>query len=802
MSSVNAVSRNALVLLCFIGGLLVPKSALAIIEIPEDYDHIQDGIHAAVPGDTILISPGTYIEEIEIQQKDLTLGSLFLTTGDTTFIRNTILDGDSTLHILTCYGPHTITISGLTFTNGYGQDAPTPNQWYGGAISVVDTTVLRIEYTRLESNYGHWCPGITAYDSCSVAVSNSSFQQNTSLENGKLIWNSQGELTSLYFCEFVDNDSRSGCLITLNSNKVVEIRNCMFQGNHNTRVYDSTQPMIIYATAEVTTLSECSFTNNYLSRHEGMIGFAQSDSLSISNCIIDSTYCDHALDESLINVAGNDIISLNNIWICDNYSIDGDGFGIGIYAMASQSLTADSIFIQNNYEEYEYDKIGMPGCRFYGEYNCHLSHIYITGNTTARSDLDEYPDEYASEYYVTQIRGRNLTLEHFEKAYNVNDFSQLGIGLSIHRSSSHQVAYLNNILIHDNIRNYTSPYDEFNGYGSGILTETPTWRKLEINNLRIYNQYNTLYGSAIRAQCDTVIIRNAHISDCGNNAITLSTECFYLDNLLVHDCWDIRGESSSHIVFGTLEDRAEIRNCSIVDSYADYGKSIYVGTWGLNEEQTALVANCIVENTCQDGEAIGYNPYYNMDFTIQYSNIDGGWEGEGNIDLDPMFADPENDDYTFLPNSPCIDAGNPDPQYNDPEDPNDPGFPLWPSQGTLRNDMGCYGGPGAIDLWEYQEDVPIGLQPAVQPATIELRQNYPNPFNPTTTIEFTLPYPQRIQLVVYNLLGQQIAILAEGPHQAGIHQATFDGSGLASGVYIYRLVAGNQMITKKMALVK
>ncbi len=199
---------------------------------------------------------------------------------------------------------------------------------------------------------------------------------------------------------------------------------------------------------------------------------------------------------------------------------------------------------------------------------------------------------------------------------------------------------------------------------------------------------------------------------------------------------------------------------------------------------------------------MGYWEDANIDFIVQYSNVDGGWEGEGNIDLDPMFTDPENDDYTFLPSSPCIDAGNPDPTYNDPEDPNDPGFPLWPSQGTLRNDMGCYGGPGAIDLWEYQEDVPFGPQPPVQPATFELQQNYPNPFNPTTTIEFTLQYPQDVQLIVYNLLGQRICLLAGGAHNSGQHQVYFDGSGLASGVYVYQLVVGGQVETRKMVLVR
>lgn len=83
-----------------------------------------------------------------------------------------------------------------------------------------------------------------------------------------------------------------------------------------------------------------------------------------------------------------------------------------------------------------------------------------------------------------------------------------------------------------------------------------------------------------------------------------------------------------------------------------------------------------------------------------------------------------------------------------------------------------------------------------------LHQNHPNPFNPTTTIEFTLLYPQYVQLTVYSIPGQQVTTLAAGPYAAGIHQVRFDGSTVASGVYVYRLVAGDQVETRKMVLVR
>ncbi len=86
--------------------------------------------------------------------------------------------------------------------------------------------------------------------------------------------------------------------------------------------------------------------------------------------------------------------------------------------------------------------------------------------------------------------------------------------------------------------------------------------------------------------------------------------------------------------------------------------------------------------------------------------------------------------------------------------------------------------------------------------SFELNQNYPNPFNPSTNISFDLPQSELVQLKVYNMLGQEVASLVDGRLNSGNHMVNFDASQLSSGVYIYRLVAGNHSITKKMMLIK
>jgi hypothetical protein len=108
-----------------------------------------------------------------------------------------------------------------------------------------------------------------------------------------------------------------------------------------------------------------------------------------------------------------------------------------------------------------------------------------------------------------------------------------------------------------------------------------------------------------------------------------------------------------------------------------------------------------------------------------------------------------------------------------------------------------------------QVDVLTSVEPPNVPPGFSLQQNYPNPFNPETRIRFSIPVGvqhaepiQRVQLKVYNLLGQEIATLVDEELSAGEHHVTFDASGLTSGVYLYQLRAGGLVQTRKLTVMK
>jgi hypothetical protein len=110
-------------------------------------------------------------------------------------------------------------------------------------------------------------------------------------------------------------------------------------------------------------------------------------------------------------------------------------------------------------------------------------------------------------------------------------------------------------------------------------------------------------------------------------------------------------------------------------------------------------------------------------------------------------------------------------------------------------------GPGSADSWNLDSWLD-GSAADNLPASVSLHANYPNPFNAETVISFDLPEAGQVSLEVYNLMGQKIATLIDGNMPAGQHSVTWDASQYSSGVYFYRLAAGEKVFTRRMTLLK
>jgi hypothetical protein len=94
-------------------------------------------------------------------------------------------------------------------------------------------------------------------------------------------------------------------------------------------------------------------------------------------------------------------------------------------------------------------------------------------------------------------------------------------------------------------------------------------------------------------------------------------------------------------------------------------------------------------------------------------------------------------------------------------------------------------------------EVEVGI-----PTEFDVKQNYPNPFNPTTTISFSIPEKSEVNVQIFNMLGQSVYTLVNQELNAGKYNYNFDATSLSSGNYIYRVLAGKNVETRKMILMK
>jgi hypothetical protein len=139
-------------------------------------------------------------------------------------------------------------------------------------------------------------------------------------------------------------------------------------------------------------------------------------------------------------------------------------------------------------------------------------------------------------------------------------------------------------------------------------------------------------------------------------------------------------------------------------------------------------------------------------------------------------------------------------------------------QARADDDPACYGLPvgvlidnvNTISSWMNIDFVRLNGNNVItgvastktMPKEFSLSQNYPNPFNPSTKISYTIPEQSKVRLSVYDLLGREVAVLVDKEQNAGLHNVQFKAGNFSSGVYFYRLQSSNNIVTKKMLLMK
>lgn len=334
---------------------------------------------------------------------------------------------------------------------------------------------------------------------------------------------------------------------------------------------------------------------------------------------------------------------------------------------------------------------------------------------------------------------------------------------------------------------WVNGYDPHNTLGAGAYLQvygelTVKGNTVNDNYLTDYPRLYVLEGSGMYVTgCPTkVTITWNTFTDNQTEALLLHVTA-PMDSLLV----------ARNAIYGDFRG-IYCRNCGPrIENNTIYLTTGYGIRTSLADSLDLHIRNNIIAGTT-DGPGIlaegSYVPglFYNDVWNNAGGNYQGLEPGQFDIHEDPLFVDPERGDFRLTEESPCIDAGDPDPQYNDPD--------------GSRNDIGAF----------WLGYTPVSeIEVEILPKEFTLFQNYPNPFNATTTITYQLvnPLHSKVILEVYNLQGQLVSRLVDDCQTAGIHEVIWDGKtkegkSVSSGVYIYTLRVDGNSTSRKMLFLK
>jgi predicted outer membrane repeat protein len=789
-------------IIILISSLTINHLKATTIIIPTDYGTIQEGINAASVGDTVLVEPGIYVENISFFGKNVKLASLYLTTLDTTYISQTIIDGNQSDSVVRFESMEdsTALLSGFTLTNG-------SNMLGGGGIFCFAFSSPTLENLIITGNTGAGGGGVMCFGYANPRLINVTIKENTAVLFG-------GGL----YCEFASNPTLD--FVTIRDNM-------SFQDGGGLYFLDSCQA----------SLSDVLIENNYAERSGGGIGCQTGSNISLNRVELNNNTAEF-FGGGLYSIASSPHIE--NSSIRNNIADEGGG----IYTTSSQSPDLVNVLIEDNRAYKDGGGIALmesdvslenvtirnnvaneKGGGIYGDASIpdfdvsNRSNIYLNFAGSAGNDF------YALNSQLITVILDTFTVNDFPAEYQVYPFTDFAFSVlhgKVQKTSSD--LYISPSGSNDNTglstdqtlktisyaltkargdqQNPQTIYLDFGTYSAGSNNEIfPLNMKDFISITGDSDSVAVLdaerQSSVVVFDQDEGISLNS-ITLTGGSAIEgggiLCEESDpYLNRVIIHGNTAEYGGG----IYSNRGSNLYVLNSTITDNEVTAGGAIYC-----QNNNTTLVNSILWNNLPQEiyiDEAAD-----SAMLTIAYSNIQGGEIGinvtattnlywlEGNIDSDPLYVDATLDNYRLQETSPCINSGEQNMSI-----PYDNGNKILEIPAMIFSgvapDMGA---------WEYQEIIDGFAGNTAGPLHFNLYQNYPNPFNPLTRINFSLPTADNVSIKIYNTLGQLVETVLEEKLPAGLHGIDFDGNNYASGMYFYQILTSNNVQVKKMMLVK
>ena len=726
--------------------LLFSFLSATTINIPSDYTTIQEGIDASVDGDTVLIAQGTYYENL-ILEKEIVLTSQAINDNlDSEWINNenineTIISGaqePTNPNYGSCLiirdGNIQPVIIGLTFQDGIG-------------TAMVENDTCELVFQRPERSGG----AILMYKAYPTIMYNRFIDNGSSAQadngNDPLAVTNGGAI-SHYDTEDVEFD---------------EDRNNSRRNRHSSRDIP-----------EELNIQNNYFENNSSGDGKNFYSRGFEGSIDVSYSIFDDIDCaSNSVNEFVLKsredaaeylqneISGN-CIDGNSFYV----SVDGDNNNPGTESDPlltighALSLVKDDTTITTTI----YVREGVFSPSTTGEQFPIVlpDNVHLIGDNRENSILDAEADSIKQRRVIKiedceNIKVANLTIT----GGNIESAGCIGGGgilmthpdLAYEGPMSSSTPVLENLIITGNHA----------AAGGGVSI----WRQSGpvLSDIIIHENTAGKYGGGLMI----------YISDVTLTDMTISRNNCYID------------ESFGGGIVMNFSG-AMMTNVTVTDNTASFGGGVSVGNSDVTLTHVTISGNTATtsgggflstpfsNNTLTNSIIWNNSPesiYAFATTTISYSDIQGGWGGEGNIDADPLFCNPDSSDFTLAENSPCVGTGE---------------------SGV---NMGAFG-VGCEALSTDKDVIPLKYL---------LHQNYPNPFNPVTTLRYNLPENALVNITIYDMMGRQISTLVSSLQSAGYKSIQWNGTNdagqpVSAGVYLYKIQAGDYNQTKKMVLLK
>ncbi|KAA3615242.1 MAG: T9SS C-terminal target domain-containing protein [Calditrichaeota bacterium] len=755
--------------LCLLFVHLSTISSMAnIINVSTDSLTIQSAIDLAKTGDTVLVHPGNYQENVNFNGKQIVVGSLFITTRLNRYIYETKISGNNSGTVITFDNGEdsTSVLSGFTISNGRND--------YGAGIYILNSSPNLDNLIISQNNATRYGGGIYCFGSSPVLENLKVFENSTIFKGGGIYLNESYPIfKNVTIINNISNDQGGG-IFHKKSQPV-------FKPEYKSTIY----------------LNHAKYGSDlYLESSDSCI--VNIDTFTVSS---PTEYQVFPVDKYILNIEHPKIEQVNSdLYVSPMGNDNNSGLlkneplktlYIALIKINTDSLNQRQIFLdEGTYSPKTNGEIFPVKLK---------SDLFLKGKVDTLTIIDA--DSSSSVMFCYNIKNAfidNITLQN-------------GSGYAGGLYCTKSEISLSNILIQNNtgvsgggIFCYDGSKLKFvsgtikenvcpPGVGGGVFV---SHSHINFTNVDIIDNSSGQGSGIFYLYDDDSKLINVNIL---RNKASNTGGAIYCDNSDPYFYGVSVINNSARFVGGVK--CTNNSNPKFVNStfYQNTAEDLYYGFIDLHSNSDLFMLNSIIWNNTPS--LITSSEYAARNtMTVAFSDIEGDQSAffvrngdtlnwlEGNISQNPLLIENDIGQVQLMQNSPCIDSGT--------------NFFLW-EEDTLINLLSSEYNSIAPDMGAIESDFASRLLDVISYSfDYKVNQNYPNPFNPETFISYQIPIKTKVELSIYNILGQKIKTLVNQKQSAGKHKIKFDASGLSSGVYFYKLTTIDFTQSKKMLVFK